>query len=385
MKKPKVVIVRGYGSNPWELNPLSLLEDEFDIKYLLPQNKYHDTTQIKLQSIKAHTLRDLFPRGRLGDIAGYVLGDRYFRFSKHLEDADIVHSIELDTWFSKQAAQYRTKYGYKLAISVWETIPFHGTYRHFLRSRGNRKQMLNAADLYLPATQRARKTLLLEGVLEKKIEVCEPGIAGYSETDQPEAEKEGAYASANSQNEHVVISIGRLVWEKGHQDVIRAVAALHNGLVAAPVKPKLVIVGSGPEKKRLKNYCTELGIEDFVDFAGVRSHREIYRLHKQSSCLVLASLPSPKWEEQFGYVIPEALSSGLSVICSSSGAIPEVLENQGALFTPGDWIGLAERLATGPLADDPAVRKIPDPSHMNKFLQESHAERLRQAYRGLLA
>lgn len=40
----------------------------------------------------------------------------------------------------------------------------------------------------------------------------------------------------------------RLVWEKGHQDVIRAIAALHRGLVASPARPRLVILGRGPER-----------------------------------------------------------------------------------------------------------------------------------------
>ena len=55
-----------------------------------------------------------------------------------------------------------------------------------------------------------------------------------------------------------------------------------------------------------------------------------------ASCVVLASLPTKTWEEQFGLVLAEALAAGAPVIASSSGAIPEVLEGSGApLFTPG--------------------------------------------------
>ena len=41
--------------------------------------------------------------------------------------------------------------------------------------------------------------------------------------------------------------------------------------------------------------------------------------------VVLASLPIPTWEEQFGLVLAEALAAGAPVVASASGAIPEVL------------------------------------------------------------
>ena len=57
----------------------------------------------------------------------------------------------------------------------------------------------------------------------------------------------------------------------------------------------------------------------------------------EASRVVLASLPTKTWEEQFGLVLAEALAAGAPVIASSSGAIPEVLHGSGApLFTPGD-------------------------------------------------
>ena len=57
---------------------------------------------------------------------------------------------------------------------------------------------------------------------------------------------------------HLIVSPGRLVWEKGHYDVIRALAT-----VAA--EPRLLIVGAGPERTRLLRYADDLGLGDRVE------------------------------------------------------------------------------------------------------------------------
>ena len=64
----------------------------------------------------------------------------------------------------------------------------------------------------------------------------------------------------------------------------------------------------------------------------------------RASCFVLASLPTPFWEEQFGLVLAEAAASGLPIVAAASGAIPEVLNGHGRLFPPGDWHALAGEL-----------------------------------------
>ena len=67
-------------------------------------------------------------------------------------------------------------------------------------------------------------------------------------------------------------------------------------------------------------------------------------VYAQASCLVLASLPTWFWDEQFGMVLIEALAAGLPVVATTTGAIPEVPSGQGDLFAAGDWIGLAKIL-----------------------------------------
>ncbi len=60
--------------------------------------------------------------------------------------------------------------------------------------------------------------------------------------------------------------------------------------------------------------------------------------------LVLPSLSTPEWVEQFGHILLEAMAYGIPVIGSSSGEIPNVIGEAGLIFTEGDSLALARHL-----------------------------------------
>ena len=176
--------------------------------------------------------------GKLGDLAVRAPGDRYLGLRAKLRDADIVHTQELGYWYSMQAAQLKPRMGFRLVMTVWETIPFLDAYRN-PRTRAYRARALAQTDLFLPTTERARTSLLLEGAPADRIRVCPPGVS----TDR--------FAPPGSlrRDAPLILSPGRLVWEKGHQDVLRALALLRAGLPSEPaVDARLLIVGTGPEE-----------------------------------------------------------------------------------------------------------------------------------------
>ena len=79
-------------------------------------------------------------------------------------------------------------------------------------------------------------------------------------------------------------------------------------------------------------------------------------------------------------VFAEAMAAGLEIVTTTSGAIPEVLRGEGHLVAPGDYVGMAEALAAGPLTRPPAER-FAYPSELVEFYSaESAAARLADAY-----
>ena len=379
--------MRGHQATPWELRPWASLSDRFDVGYLQTPSNAYDVGELGLDARPVKTFRDRFPRGRVGDFLGSALGDRYLDVDDDLRGADIVHAEELGYWFAADVARRKERLGYRLVQTVWETIPMLRAYRN-REARKNRDAVLAATDLFLPVTERAREALLLEGVPSEKLTVCPPGI---------DLERFGA-AAASEPNEHVVLSPGRLVWEKGHQDVLRAVAALHRGLVDAPDaarRTRVLIVGSGPEEARLMEHARELGLEAFVEIRSV-DYDEMPSVFASASAMVLASLPNAGcmlhpfdvphcfWEEQFGLVLAEGMAAGLAIVASRSGAIPEVCGDSANYFEPGSWMELARLLAAGPLARKPGERVEHDPERVRSYSLEASANRLATAYDTLL-
>ncbi len=362
----RVVVLRGHQANPWELRPWELLDDRFDVRFLCSGRNWFDPGQMGLPADDVRTLRTLLPRGRLGDLAVRLPGDRYLGLADHLAGADVVHSQELGYWYSAQAARLRERLRFKLVLTVWETLPFLGAYRN-VRTRPYRRRVLDATDLFLPATERAAKALLLEGATPERIRVAPPGIdtarfaaSGKTPTGPP-----------------VVLSPGRLVWEKGHQDLLRAFALLRRR-DELPAGARVVVVGRGPEEARLRRYAKELGLSDAFDVREFVPYEQMPGLYAQAACMVLASLPVWSWEEQFGMVLVEAMASGVPVLAASSGAISEVLGGSGRLFSPGDWTGLA-RLLGDELAN-PRPHEVAEPERVERFSATAAAQRLADAY-----
>jgi glycosyltransferase involved in cell wall biosynthesis len=380
----RVLVVRGHLAAPWDLQAWANLPDRFDIGYLLTRRNAFDVDEVSLPPRRVRAVRDFLPAGRLGDVAAGVLGERYLNADSAFAGVDIVHAAELSFWFTGDVAKRKERLGYKLVVTVWETLPLLDAFRNF-HARAYRRAVLGATDLFLAATERARDALLLEGVEPERVVVSYPGI-------DLERFKAAARPDPTPQ-EHVIISPGRLVWEKGHQDVMRALAALDRGVVppSPGARAKLLVVGTGPERKRLESYARELAIGDRVEFLSV-PYSEMPDLYARASCIVLGSLstaacslylgdpPRCFWEEQFGLVLAEAMAAGLPVVASTSGAIPEVVGESGLFFPPGDWLTLARLLAEGPLARPPAERVDHPRERVERYSSGAAAERLSAAY-----
>jgi glycosyltransferase involved in cell wall biosynthesis len=349
---PRVVLLRGHNANVWDLRPFEGLRDEYDVSVLVTGSNLHDLTGLDLAQTRIATPRDRLPGGRAAGAAAYALGERYLGLRELLAGADIVHAAEIGTWFSAQAAKLKRELGFRLVLTVWETIAWRDAYR-WPRERGYRRAVLPAVDLCLAATERAKDALLLEGVAADRVEVSPPGI---------DLER---FAAASRDAGGYVLSAGRLVWEKGHQDVLRAFALLRE------TRPdlRLLIVGDGPERGRLESYARELGVA--AEFRATVPYDEMPALYAGAEALVLASLPTKGWEEQFGMVLIEAMAAGTPVVACASGAIPEVLGGAGTLVEPGDWRGIARLLAEGAPAGG---------ADLERFSVPAAAERTAAAY-----
>src|SRR5581483_3864765 len=110
--------------------------------------------------------------------------------------------------------------------------------------------------------------------------------------------------------------IGHFGPEKGVDVAIRAFQALAGRSLPGPVA--LVIFGDGPQRPELENLVRSVAAPGPVCFAGFR--RDIHR------CLqaIDALLHAPRLEA-FGLVLIEAMATGIPVIASRTGGIPDLV------------------------------------------------------------
>jgi glycosyltransferase involved in cell wall biosynthesis len=369
---PRVVVLRGTAASPWELRPWERIHRSgaAEVSVVIPPDNLYPVAGVDLPTVEVRTTGVLMPPGPPGRLILKAVGQRHIGLAAALEGADVVHAAELAYWFSWQAARLKPRLGFRFALTVWETLPFVAAYRN-IRTRRYRREVLEAADLFLPVTERARAALLLEGAREGEMQVCPPGI---------DVERFAEGRSSRPSGPPLLLSVGRLVWEKGHQDLLRALALLHRD---GRSEVRARIVGVGPEEGRLRAVARDLGVAHATEFRGGIPHEQVPGAFAEATCLVLASLPVPFWEEQFGMVLAEAMASHLPIVAAASGAIPEVLDGHGTLFGPGDWVGLARTLADGPLSEPPGTRSAPTPGLLERYSVEAAAERLMAAYGSL--
>ena len=150
--------------------------------------------------------------------------------------------------------------------------------------------------------------------------------------------------------EPVLITVGRLQWQKGHDLALRALAKLRD------LSWRYVIVGEGRTADGLKQLAGRLGLVERVEFTG--------RVDERRKSLLLAAADLFLWPERtqpaFGLVGLEAMLMNTPVAASRRGAIPETIDGQsGWLFQPGDAEAISRALR--PLLADPS--SIAERSH----------------------
>jgi colanic acid/amylovoran biosynthesis glycosyltransferase len=161
-----------------------------------------------------------------------------------------------------------------------------------------------------------------------------------------------------------VITVGRLVEIKGHEYVIRAIGKLcghsaarnaerHGGSPPGPVWQvgnlplRYDIVGDGPLRPKLQKLADELGLEETVVFHGARTGPEVRALLELAHIFVLGSVSVDGDQEGQGLVVQEAQASGLPIIVTQHGALPQGMRPgaSGFVVPERDVDALADRLS----------------------------------------
>jgi colanic acid/amylovoran biosynthesis glycosyltransferase len=138
----------------------------------------------------------------------------------------------------------------------------------------------------------------------------------------------------------LIIAIGRLIAKKGFANLIRACALLAKHGRSF----RCEIFGEGPLENQLRGQIEELGLKELVQLPGPKPQHELRERFAAANVFVLPSVPEAEGGmDNLPTVIMEAMATGLPVISTGIGGIPEmVVDNEtGVLVEPHDEVALA--------------------------------------------
>lgn len=169
-----------------------------------------------------------------------------------------------------------------------------------------------------------------------------------------------------------VLFVGLLSPQKGLEYLLRACRELKDKRHDIIIN----IIGDGPNRQEYERLANGLGISDVVKFHGIKTKKEIADFMRRSHIFILTSL-----YENLPCVLIEALTSGLPIVATNVGGIPEIInENVGILVEP-------KNSHTFAIAIENMIHKLPIyPSleiseySQKKFSYEAIGEKLNDIY-----
>lgn len=160
-----------------------------------------------------------------------------------------------------------------------------------------------------------------------------------------------------------IISVGRLIYYKGFEHLIRAMTE---------VEGRLLVVGDGPLRGELEGLARRLGVAEKVTLLGEIQNRDVTPFYHASDVFALASTAR---SEAFGIVQLEAMAAGLPVVNTRlESGVPFVSPDgvSGVTVPPEDPSALAAALNR--LLDDAALRATYGAAGRRRVGEEFSAE-----------
>jgi glycosyltransferase involved in cell wall biosynthesis len=165
-----------------------------------------------------------------------------------------------------------------------------------------------------------------------------------------------------------LIFVGRLVSQKGVDCALKALSLLKKNQVT----PNFTVVGAGPEEPKLRELTHEFGLEDQVNFVGMKRGPELVRELARHRILVVPTVI----EEPFGVVALEGIACGCVVVGSSGGGLKDAIGPCGVTFLRNSAWSLADSLIEL-LRDSEKLNsyRMPGKAHLAGFAKPLIAQR----------
>lgn len=301
-------------------------------------------------------------------------------FSDRLEGYDLIQSWELFTDWTEQALDAKAKFGTPVSLMVWDNIAFNNEPNAVWRAR--KQRAAREADRFIVHTERSRRILEIEGVPVEKIVEMPPGVDEHHFA--PGVADRAKFGLKN--DEFVILFVGWMLPRKGLDFLVLALRELVHDPALKDTQFRLAIVASGPGRDRIEDLIARLGLKDRCSFLDTFPYDQMPEVYRAADCFVLPSIATETWQEQFGMALMEAMATGIPVVTTYSGSIPEIGGNAVRLCQPNDFFALFEAIRN--VVRDESYRRSLSAAGRTHVLQEftlqHYVDGLKAAYADLL-
>jgi glycosyltransferase involved in cell wall biosynthesis len=326
--KPKVAVVRGKFLNRYEMQFYEPLETNYALTGFGSLTPYHD--RFAFPVVKLPSPMDLpeFPYkmpvlNRLFTDAHYLYG-----LEEKLRGFDLVHTAETYFRYTQQALDAKRKgYVKKVIATVLENIPFNN---EGIRGRKEYKRRARKElDYIIALTKKTKEVLIAEGADPKKITV----ISHFIDTKR-------FIPTQRKKSDLIILFVGRFEEYKGVMDVLNAAHNLLHDKDLAQQTLQFVFVGDGSQKKHMIVEEQRLGLTRNVVHRSV-SYDDMPDVYAKADIFIAPSKPTQTYDEQYCTALLEAQASGLAIVTTRTGGIPENVSDAAILVKPGDVSAMA--------------------------------------------
>lgn len=232
------------------------------------------------------------------------------------------------------------------------------------------RKALKHFDAVSAVSQTVADKLLSFGVRRERLNVIPNGIDLQRFDVRPRPVSE-------ARSEQVVGVVARLDLQKGFEYLLKAVRTLRSSFPGL----RLLVVGEGPDRRKIEELVTELGLTATVTLGGQQT--DMPAIYASIDVFVLPSL-----NEGLPMTILEAMAASKPIVATRVGAVPTVITDgeTGLLAEPGDEAGLTQAMAK--LLGDPdlcgrlATRARAHVEH--NYTAAAMAQRYRELYQAVL-
>jgi glycosyltransferase involved in cell wall biosynthesis/ubiquinone/menaquinone biosynthesis C-methylase UbiE len=224
---------------------------------------------------------------------------------------------------------------YEVPVVITEQAPWRPWMDDYPRVRRQAVWASQKSEFHIAPSRAARNSIAHFTGESEKLKIIPNGVDGSVFTPQPRSHKK------DSQR---ILFVGFMRFVKGVDLLLQAMRQLTKRFP----RIRLTLVGGGwyhqyrLEEERLRTLTRDLGLQQHVEFVGMKPPNEVAEYMRNSSVLVL-----PSRSESFGAVLVEALACGTPIVATRCGGPEDIVTDEVGVLAPVDHVdSLADAIAS---------------------------------------